>query len=53
MSLSASVEIVFGLDRVLVKIEFRGGGWSGQIIAVGVGGDMYTTFQKLWVSKMH
>lgn len=38
MSLSASVEIVFGLDRVLVKIEFRGGGWSGQIIVVGVGG---------------
>lgn len=41
MSLSASVEIVFGLDRVSVEIEFRGGG------------DMYTTFQNLGVSKMH
>lgn len=31
MSLSASVEIVFGLDRVSVEIEFRGGGWRGYV----------------------
>lgn len=51
MSVSASVEIVFGLDRVSVEIEFRGWGWRAQIIAVGVGGICTLPFKSF--SKMH